>query len=245
VLTGALAAAYFFGPVHAPPLQPGWPTPGFEEAEGPLASPPPAPDGGGAHAFVNVQQDGETPVAYDPCRPIHYVVRTDGAPPGGPGLVKSAAARLSALTGLQFVFDGPTDELPTPGRGPYQPDRYGDRWAPVLVAWQTEAENTGLAGDVAGLGGSVAVTPPGGPSVYVTGAVSLDAAAFAEMLADERGAAAARAIVLHELGHVVGLAHVDDPTQLMNERNEGVVDFASGDMAGLAAVGQGECVPSL
>jgi hypothetical protein len=81
--------------------------------------------------------------------------------------------------------------------------------------------------------------------VYVTGAVSLDAAAFAEMLADERGAAAARAIVLHELGHVVGLAHVDDPTQLMNERNEGVVDFASGDMAGLAAVGQGECVPSL
>jgi hypothetical protein len=224
---------------------PGWPTPGFEQAEAPLGSPVTAPGPGGAHAFRQLQDDGVRPVAYDPCRPIHYVVRPDNAPPAGAAMLAEAFARVTAVTGLQFVHDGETEEVVMPARAPFQPDRYGDRWAPVLVSWQTEAENPGLAGDIAGRGGSLAVTPPGGPSVYVTGEVTLDATAFADMLADGSGAAAARAIVLHEIGHLVGLQHVPDPTQLMHERNTGVVDFASGDLAGLAALGQGECVSSV
>ena len=38
---------------------------------------------------------------------------------------------------------------------------------------------------------------------------------------------------MHELGHVVGLGHVDDPCELMNADNKGRTSFGSGDLRGL------------
>ncbi|SFL38029.1 Matrixin [Geodermatophilus ruber] len=204
-----------------------------------------APAHGGAHAFVAVQEDGQRPVTYDPCRPIHYVIRPDNAPAGGDGFVHEAFARMANVTGLQFVYDGPTDEAPSQEREIFQPDRYGDRWAPVLVSWQTEAESPEFATDVAGRAGSTAVSPPAGPQVFVTGTVDLDAAAFSRMFADEAGTAVARGILLHELGHLVGLDHVSDTGQLMYPTTSTVVDFAAGDLAGLVELGRGECVPGV
>ncbi len=53
-------------------------------------------------------------------------------------------------------------------------------------------------------------------------------------------------ILLHELGHLMGLAHVDDSAQLMfPEARREVPDFAAGDLTGLAALGGGVCVPEL
>ncbi|WP_233517623.1 matrixin family metalloprotease [Geodermatophilus marinus] len=207
--------------------------------------PPAAPAGGGPHAYVAVQDDGVRPVAYDPCRPVHYVLRPGNAPPGGDALVHEAFARVSAVTGLVFVHDGSTDEVPAPDRAAFQPERYGDRWAPVLVSWQTEAEAPDFATEVAGRAGSTAAAPPGGPRVLVTGTVDLDAAEFGRLLADERGTAVARGILLHEVAHLVGLAHVSDPAQLMYPTTSTVVHFAAGDLTGLAALGRGECVPDL
>jgi hypothetical protein len=44
----------------------------------------------------------------------------------------------------------------------------------------------------------------------------------------------------------VGLAHVDDATQLMYpEARRQVSDFADGDLTGLAPLGSGPCVPQL
>src|SRR4029453_12793512 len=103
------------------------------------------PAGGGPHGYVSLQADGVTPVAYDPCRPIHYVTRPAGAPDGGAEGVPSALERLSTVPGLQFVDDGISDEPPTIDRPIFQPDRYGDRWAPVLIAWETEEQNPALA----------------------------------------------------------------------------------------------------
>jgi hypothetical protein len=222
-----------------------YPTPGIEAADEPLGTPAPAPPGGGVHEFVALQDDGVTPVSYDPCRPIHYVVRPDNAPDGGSQVIRDAVARVSEVTGLQFVFDGPTDEASTGSRPLYQPDRYGDRWAPVLITWQTEVENAEFLSDTVGEAGSAAVTISGEPKVFVSGVVDLDAAAFAGFLAEPDGGAFARAVVLHELGHLVGLDHVADPDQLMYPETRNAVDFASGDLAGLARLGVGTCVPHL
>lgn len=223
---------------------PGFPTPGYEAADEPLGLPPQAPVEGGTHVFVDEQSDGETPVAYDPCRPIHYVIRPDNAPIGGEAVLRDAFARVTAVTGLQFVYDGPTDEQPSLDRELFQSDRYGDRWAPVVVAWQTEDENPSFRTDIVGEAGSASVRY-GRHEVFVTGGVSLDEAEFQVLLATPEGAAAARAIVLHELGHLVGLDHVPDPNQLMHPSSHEVLDFAAGDLTGLSALGQGECVPGL
>jgi Matrixin len=236
------------GLAESSPVVLGFPHPkaGIEESAHPLAEPTSAPAGGGPYAFMAVQSNGTTPVAYDPCRPIHYVIRPDNAPPGGQQLITSAIARVSQLTGLRFVYDGTTGEPPAKNRALYQPDRYGKRWAPVLISWDTTAEDPTLAAEVAGEAGSARVGFPGRPAVYVTGSVALDAAQFAQLLIRPGGTAAARAIVLHELGHLVGLAHVADPTQLMfPEASPGVVDFAAGDLTGLAQLGAGACIPEL
>jgi len=221
------------------------PTPGHEAADQPLGIPASAPAGGGTHLFVAEQPNGDGPVAYDPCRPIHYVMRPDNAPAGGEAMLHEAVARVSAVTGLQFVYDGGTDEQPSRNREPYQPDRYGDRWAPVVVAWQTEQENASFLTDTIGEAGSQRMSIGAGPEVFVTGTVSLDEAEFDRLFAQPWGAADARAIVLHELGHLVGLDHVSDRGQLMYPTTSGVFDFAPGDLTGLVALGRGECVPDL
>lgn len=222
------------------------PTAGAGAADAPLGAPPPPPAGGGAHTFAVVQEDGSTPVAYDPCRPLHYVVRPEHAPPGGEDLLRGAVDRLSRVTGLQFRYEGPTDEPASDERPSFQPARYGDRWAPVLITWNTVEENPALDGEVVGVAGSAWRSLGDGPRVYVSGAVSLDGPQLTAMLERRDGRAQAEAVILHELAHLVGLGHVDDPAQLLYPRAQlGVTDFGPGDLTGLARLGEGPCEPAL
>jgi matrixin len=220
------------------------PTPGHEEARAPLGTPPAAP-GTGTYAFVGHQStDATVPVAYDPCRPVHWVMRPDGAPPDAPGLVEEALSRLSAASGLRFVFDGTTDEAWSEDRSPFQPDRYGDRWAPVLLTWATADEVPALAGTVAGMGGSQAAAA-GATWVYVTGAVAIDTGWTDTVAESTEGRTAIRAILMHEFGHLLGLDHVDDPAELMHPEYQGQEGLGPGDLAGLAELGRGACAPGL
>ncbi|WP_235008790.1 matrixin family metalloprotease [Arthrobacter sp. SLBN-122] len=224
------------------------PPPGYEAASSPLGTPP-ASTGSTAYVLQESPKAGQPLVAYDPCRPVHYVVRPDNALAGGDTLIREAVAAASQASGLQFVYDGTTAEAPSDDRQAFQPDRYGKRWAPVLIAWSTPDESHALAGDVAGLGGSgyaQAAGQPLLPLVLAAGQVRLDAPDLADILASRpQGAAEVRAVIMHELGHVLGLDHVKDPTQLMYAENMGVTDFAAGDRAGLALLGTGPCVPQL
>ena len=78
----------------------------------------------------------------------------------------------------------------------------------------------------------------------MTGSVTLDAPGIAELLATPNGANSAYGVITHELGHVVGLDHVDDPSQLMNPRASAAVStLQQGDLAGLAELGTGACAP--
>ena len=110
----------------------------------PTVNPPSGP-----YEFLARQPDG-SPVAYDPCRPIHYVTNTETAPKASDPLLMHAIDRISTATGLQFVNDGPTSERASATRRAFQPERYGDKWAPVLIAWTDPAAELG-AGDRTGL----------------------------------------------------------------------------------------------
>lgn len=180
------------------------------------------------------------PVGYDPCTVIHVVVNPHDAPPYGLDLVRQAMAEVGDRSGLRFVYDGTTDRRQR-WEGESTPVLLGiPRSRPVLVSWSTAAETHELAGAVAGVGGSAALPDNGGYLRYFTGGVTLDAEDFAGMEQRPDGRAEELAVVLHEFGHVVGLAHVDDPDALMNPAPH-VTDFSPGDLAGLARVGRTRC----
>ena len=183
-------------------------------------------------------------MAYDPCRPIHVVINDRTVIAGGDQIVQDALAAVSRATGLQFVVDSATDEAPSDSREAYQPDRYPGRWAPVLIAWSDPSATPELAGDVQGIGGSSALSN-GKKSVYVSGGIELDGPGLAEFLAVPGGAEEIRAVVEHELGHLVGLDHVQDTSELMNPVGGTVTTYADGDLTGLARLGQGECFPDV
>lgn len=228
----------------------------------------------GSHEFIMNQDDGSGPVAYDPCRTISYVVSgASKAPLEGRELLDEAIAEVSRVTGLAFVDEGMTTERPSEQRRAFQPHRYGARWAPVLIAWSDATESPRLAEsptepgtteiDILGYAGSNAVglrtVHPGDTSspadsgagdidrmIYVTGAVTLDGPDFASLLRTPGGREIARAAILHELAHLVGLAHVDDPTQLLYPSLQPhVTEFGGGDLEGLATLGSGRCMPEI
>ena len=196
-----------------------------------------APAGEGGYELL-FEQAGR-PVLFDPCRPVHWVMRTAGAPPDGERLLLDGFTQLSRATGLQFVYDGRTDEAYDEQRPMVQQDRYGDRYAPVLVTWSDPVESPDLEDGVAGFAGPQGGDPDGEGPRLLTGAVVLDAPQMARM----RTRPESLGVVLHELGHLVGLAHVDDPQDSMYARSGPATGYTAGTLRGLAAVGNGRCFP--
>lgn len=223
------------------------PTPRKSESSTPLGVPLAPSPNDDSYRFVFLQDDGVTPVTYDPCRPIHVVTNNRTAPPYGPELVAESLDEISRITGLVFILEGETDEAPTSNRSPYMPERYGDRWAPVLIAWSDPAETPDLEGLVTGIGGSSNIASSDQPTVtYVSGVVILDGPQLEQSFRYGAGREAVKGVILHELGHLVGLNHVDDKSQLMYERAQAnITSFQDGDITGLIELGAGPCIPRL
>lgn len=188
--------------------------------------------GGAGYAFALMQPDGLEPVTWDPCREIRYAVNPAGAPAGYDSAVTAAVADIARASGLRFAYVGTTADRQFDDRsGPLDSTP-----PPVLVAWATPDEVPDLADEVAGVGGAQAAHLERDRLTYVTGTVVLDRDPFADMGADLQ-----RAVVTHELGHVVGLDHVDDPGQLMYAETTGQSALGAGDLDGLAVLGNGPC----
>lgn len=189
--------------------------------------------------------DGQgRPGRWDACQPIGYVVNPEWMPVKGHRDLTDALTRLSAATGLSFVDEGRSGEVPSLGRQAYQPQVYGERWAPLLISWVPPGRtDLGLGDGVQGVSLAVALATPQGPSI-VSGQVALDAdhrlpSGFGPGTTDGE-------VLLHELAHAVGLGHVLDPTQVMYPQTTNSESaFGAGDRAGLEAIGAaGGCHPA-
>lgn len=196
------------------------------------------PDSASSFVFIALQDDGINPVTYSSCLPIHVELSGRTMPPGAEGVVEQAIDEIAAASGLEIELVAETTASPN------APRTY---WAPVLIAWSDPGEVAGLDGPVIGRGGSHIrrAGVNGELQLFVTGGIELDGPAFARVLERPNGRDLARAIVVHELGHVLGLDHTDDPSQLMHGENYGVTRLGAGDRAGLARLGQGPCVPQI
>jgi hypothetical protein len=224
---------------------PNRPAASAEEQAAPIGKPAPFTTGAGKFEIRRTQPDDPSkPVAWDPCRPIHYVVNAQGAPADASALLQRAIARVSKATGLQFVDDGPTEEPLSKNREAYQPTRYPDRWAPVLITWSDEDADPQLAGYIEGIGGATSVFADPTHLVYVSGTVVFDRRDLAPSRTPDRDLA--YTAMLHELGHLVGLDHTSDRSQVMFSEGEfNVRDFGSGDLKGLALLGTQACYPDV
>ena len=199
---------------------------------GPVATPP-----GGPHNYMRLNDDG-TPARYNPCQEIHYVLNLGSAPASARDDVAGAITRLANATGMTFVNDGDTTELPQSNRPIYDANRYGDRWAPILISWVHPSQtDQSLGSGVLGLGGSTAVMEQS-KWVYVTGQVTLNAD-FNGSFGGGFGAGYTWGeVVMHEMSHVIGLHHVDVQTEIMYPTaTPRVAEFGPGDLTGLYTLG--------
>jgi predicted Zn-dependent protease len=114
----------------------------------------------------------------------------------------------------------------------------------VLIAWSNGRAFAPLDGTVDGVGQAVAAEADPNTWAYASGQVVLDQNKLAPAQLGDR--TVARAVILHELGHLVGLDHTTDPRQLMySESQFGVTDYGAGDLHGLAVLGTQACYPNL
>ncbi len=202
------------------------------------------------YSFTFVKEDGCTPIRFDPCQPVHYVINPAQATPTGVADVEEGFNRLAQATGMTFVNDGVTDEASR--RGPYVEDRYPGRWAPILVLWNRQS------GDRA----NVEVVGSGFPyrvqDVLVSGVLSLNADAVTDRARNTPlqggfasvpgfGAIGAEGVtwgrvILHELAHIMGLGHTRDRDQLMYpdtaQQTSHTTDYRTADREGLRLLGR-------
>ncbi|MGH2807790.1 MAG: matrixin family metalloprotease [Actinomycetota bacterium] len=199
-----------------------------------------------ARGFRVKAVDAETGAAvrYNPCEPLHYVINPALAPDGAIDDMHTAIRLTSEASGLKFVYDGTTEEVDLGTIRPtHQPDLYGERWAPILISWTNGLPATDTAADAEGrrpiaAAGSNYEINDEGQAVYITGSAAFDAT-VTDLQPGFGGETWGQAM-LHELGHVVGLDHVDDPASVMNPViGRRAASWGGADRAGLWSQGIG------
>lgn len=199
-----------------------------------------------SYKFTNMNSKGSAPISWDPCRAIHYVINPNNQPLNGQEMIKYAISEISYYSGFKFIFDGETDEEFSETRKGYQPEKYGEKWAPVLFTWSTPTTHPGLTKEILGEGGASILNRSGDTSIYVTGMVDLETIALDEYMSSKGDNSKVIAVILHELGHVMGLDHSEGPWEIMYpEANMQVTKLGLGDKSGLSILGSQPCHPEL
>jgi hypothetical protein len=218
---------------------------GTGASPGRAASPGGTSEDGAPYAFWALDHLGG-PLRWDACSPIRFIVNLNGAPEHAERDVRRALDVLARASGLDLALEGLTDETPDAQRPLVGPDGSGWRWMPVLIAWALPGSHgLELSAPDRGIALPVAVRDEG-RETYVTGQVVLNAARPDLVPGFEDRRTSIGATLLHEIAHVLGLDHVDDPAQLMSvDPGSGPVAFGSGDLAGLRRIGASAgCTPA-
>ena len=177
---------------------------------------------------------------------ITYRVNTDGHP-SRVTLVKEALAKVTAASGLRFRYLGTTTYIP---RNAVLHYRSGNRYvfdaaqeraatgAELVVAWAAKSRTNLLSGTEAASGTASWSGSATSQLRIVQAAVVMRAGVV--LPSGFRAGASVGTLLLHELGHAVGIEHVTAPSQLMYPTlgSWSPAGYSSGDRAGLRLVGR-------
>ncbi len=132
--------------------------------------------------------------------------------------MNAAIAQVEQATGLDMVYVGPTsdglDFAPPAG-------------ADAVIGFSDQTATPNMAGGVIGIGGGN-YNPGTGRVTSGFALADVDGIVSPEKL---------RATFMHEIAHMVGLDHVDDPAQLMYRLATPNSTYGGGDLRGLWFVG--------
>jgi hypothetical protein len=177
------------------------------------------------------------PVRWNPCKAIHYRIRTIGMPTGAGPVVKAAVARVAKATGITIIYDGQSTSTPTSGWLP----KSSTGIRPVLIGWTDAAHSDLLRNQPSAVLGvtrtAYFATVQDGLTLAATKAavIALDRTNHLALT----GSVSWNTVLQHELGHAMGLDHVGNSHELMYPvLSRSLYGLQSGDLAGLARLGK-------